>query len=85
MPRCKKTQEEMRAYKSPVDEIDLLLHDAPTAILDSWRVVRGHLRRKSRPPSQTGGPLDEEPTKPSIPSASEHFRAAQDALKRSSE
>jgi len=70
----------------PLDEIDLLLFDAPSAILDSWRVVRGHLRRKQRA-SQTAIPaaLDEEPTQPGKTSASEHFKAAQDALKEPGE
>lgn len=66
----------------PTDEIDLLLHDAPTAVLDAWRIVRGHLRRR-KSPSRTDLPVDDEPTKPGIPSANAHFRAAQDALKPS--
>lgn len=68
----------------PVDEIDLLLHDAPLPVLDAWRIVRGHLRRK-RPPSRTDLPLDDVPTKPAIPSATEHFKAAQEALKPGNE
>lgn len=67
-----------------VDEIDLLLHDAPQDILDYWRHVRGYLRRR-KTPSRTDVPIDEEPTKPGIPSASEHFRAAMDAFKTSGE
>lgn len=68
----------------PSDEIDLMLHDAPLAVLDAWRIVRGHLRRR-KAPSRTDVPIDEEPTKPGIPSATEHFRAAQNALKPSGE
>ncbi len=68
-----------------VDELDLLLHDAPQGVLDSWRVVRAHLRRKKVPSQSLEAAIDDVPTKPGIPSTTEHFRAATSILKKAGE
>lgn len=57
--------------------LDALLEDSPIGIRDAWRVVRGHLRRRVRPPSQTEMPAAEEPI-----TARQHFVNATDALKK---
>jgi hypothetical protein len=71
----------MTTVAEALEILDREFEDAPFEVADAWRIARGHVRRRQRPPSQTRLPAAvEEPI-----TAKQHFLAATEELKKGSE